>query len=304
MTRFMILSDIHASEEDPSSPSAPSYVSSYNARASGHLDPIDELEKLIERDELVPDYILCAGDMTNRSNVNSFNYIWKKLHNLSNKTNAPLICTVGNHDIDSRYQANKNDPRGYAMSLQPRLPIEQRIPYLEYWALHFTLLTYDTCNILVLNTAAYHGFSEDAEIEVEHGRISDITIENIKVTLSTVEKRPTNILLCHHHPIRAERGDQNLIGLTRGGEKLVEILNDAPHPWIVIHGHKHIPDLYYGHGGAANTPVIMGSASFSAQVNTDAQNKNPNQVHLLETDPEGARRDGLAYAGTVISWSW
>lgn len=282
MPTFLILSDIHACDDDPASPQAPSYVSSFNSAAKARTDPLTDLERLIRDENLAPDYILCAGDITNRSNPGSFTYAWNRLNQLATECNSKLIATVGNHDLDSRYQANKFDPRGYAMSLEPPLPVQERIHYLEYWAQNFTILQHDDCNIIVLNTAAYHGGGADSKTEIEHGRISDATLVRLKDAIAQIEQRSSNVLLCHHHPIKGDQGDQSSIGITPGGEKLIELLDQASSPWIVVHGHKHVPDLFYGHGGGANAPVVLGCASFSAQVNIDAQNKNPNQVHFLK----------------------
>lgn len=304
MPRFLIISDIHACDDDPSSSQAPSYVSSFNHGATTRIDPLADLQHLIRDEDLSPDYILCAGDITNRSNPNSFTYVWSKLHALADLANCRLVSTVGNHDLDSRYQANKFDPKGFAMSLEPQLPVHDRTQFLEFWAQNFTLITYPDCNILVLNTAAYHGAGADVNNEIEHGRISDLTLATLKRTVESADRRATNILLCHHHPIKGEQSDADLLGLTRGGDKLIDLLNRATSSWVVVHGHKHVPDLFYGHGGGSNAPVVLGSASFSAQVNRDAQNKNPNQVHLLTTAPDQAKSHGLTYAGIVKSWTW
>ena len=303
MKKFLLLSDIHACDVDPSSSSAPSFVSSFTAAASGKRDPITELEHLVRESNLQPDAILCAGDITNRSHPGSLAYAWERLHKLASMCGAKLIATIGNHDLDSRYQANGFDPRGYAMSLRPSIPVEDRSNFLEYWAENFTLVADDNCKILTLNTAAYHGGGNDVSFELEHGRVSELTIAGIKAALDRSPRAPTNILLCHHHPIKADQGDHELVGLTRGGDKLVQALDAAKEPWILVHGHKHVPDLFYGHGGG-NAPVILGCASFSAQVNADAQNKNPNQVHLLTSDPDAAAAAGLSSAGTVRSWTW
>lgn len=303
MRSFLLLSDLHACDVDPASSSAPSYVSCVNAAGSGKLDPLAELDKLIRDENLAPDCVLCPGDITNRSNPSSLNYAWGKLNKLATTCNARLIATVGNHDLNSRYKLNKFDPRGYLMKLEPRIPVGERERFLEYWAENFTLISSDKCNILVLNTAAYHGGGQNVAAEIEHGRISEITLAAIKATLQSATKADVNIVLCHHHPIKADQGDEDLVGLTRGGEKLVEVLGEEDSAWIVIHGHKHVPDLFYGHGGS-NAPVIFACASFSAQVNADAQNKNPNQVHLLVCDPDAARRAQLTSAGYVRSWTW
>lgn len=303
MNQFLLISDIQACDVDPSSSGAPSYVSSFSAAASGKLDPITGLDRLIDEEHLKPDCILCPGDIANRSNPSALNYTWQRLNALAASRQLRLIATVGNHDVDSRYQGNNHDPRGYLMSLKPLIPAAARDHYLEYWAENYTMISSASCNILVLNTSAYHGSGKDAAAEIEHGRISEITLASIRTTLNNTVSAPVNIALCHHHPISGDQADHELIGQTRGGEKLVQALNDDDSSWIIIHGHKHVPDLYYGQGGG-NAPVILACASFSAQVNSDAQNKNPNQVHLLVCDPAAAQAAETTSAGYVKSWTW
>lgn len=303
MKRLLLISDLHASDEDPSSSTAPSYVSSFSASASARLDPISELERIIKEEALSPDYILCPGDITNRSNPGAFSYAWERLNKLARSSGAKLIATVGNHDLDSRYKENKFDPRGYVMSIKPQIPVVERERFLEFWAENFTLISEDDCNIIVVNTAAYHGGGKEVAAEIEHGRISELTLLAIAEAVNKAPKAGTNILMCHHHPIKGDQGDTELIGQTRGGEKLIEILDRARSSWILIHGHKHVPDVFYGHGGA-NAPIIVGCASFSAQINADSQNKNPNQFHLLVTDPSDAKTLGLTTAGSLLSWTW
>ncbi len=303
MTKFLLLSDIHATDEDPRSSQAPSYVSSFNAGVSGGKRPLYDLRRLLVDESISPDFVLCAGDMTNRSNPSSLSYVWNELNSLSADLGAKLLTTVGNHDIDSRYHANKFDPRGYAMALEPQIPSSQRTNYLEYWAQHFTVIEDIDCRLLVLNTAAFHGGGKNVQDELEHGRISSYTLELIRRSLNGLHEAKLSVLLCHHHPIKPEPSDSELEGQTRGGAELLELLSDTGDPWIIVHGHKHRPELYYGYGGG-NAPVILGCASFSAQVNSDSQNKNPNQVHLLEIDPAAAERHGFASAGNVLSWTW
>jgi predicted MPP superfamily phosphohydrolase len=303
MRSFLLISDIHATSADPGSWNSPSYVSSYSSSSSGRKDPISDLYRIVKEEDAYFDYVLCAGDIADRSNPNSMTYVWERLNKLASDFEKPLIATVGNHDLDSRYKENKWDPRGYVMSLEPRIPYNNRQKYLEYWAENFSIITDDHVNIVSLNTAAYHGGGENASAELEHGRVSDATLSKLASSLSNIDNRPINILLCHHHLIKGDQGDVQLAGQTRGGEKLVQALEATGKPWVIIHGHKHVPDLFYGHGGA-NSPIVLGCASFSAQVNTDAQNKSPNQVHLLRCDPDAADSLGLDLAGEVLSWTW
>jgi len=303
LKRFLLISDIHAADVDPSSSKAPSYVSTHKPAGGSAIDPLDDLESLIKSERLAPDAILCPGDITDKSKPAPFSYAWGRLHQLSSQCGAKLFATVGNHDVDSRFKSNSFDPRGFAMSLLPTIPSPQRLEYLEYWAENFTVISTNGCNILIINTAAYHGTGIDAAREIEHGRISDATLTAVESALIKLPEATVNIALCHHHVIKPADNDGELEGQTRGAEKLVDILNKAAEPWIIIHGHKHVPDLFYGHGGS-NAPVILGCASFSAQVNEDARNKNPNQVHLLVCDPDGAKSAGLASGGYILSWTW
>lgn len=303
MKRFLLISDLHASDEDPSSSSAPSYVSSFSPTGSTRLDPILELQKLITQEGLKPDYILCPGDITNRSNTSAFNFAWNKLNSLALECSAQLIATVGNHDLDSRYKGNNFDPKGFVMSLKPQIPVADRIKFLEFWAENFTIINDNDCNIIVLNTSAYHGAGAKVAQEIEHGRISEMTLKLLEEALKQIPEAGTNILLCHHHPLRGDQNDIEFEGLTRGGEKLIELLDHSRSSWVVIHGHKHVPDMFYGQGNS-NAPVIISCASFSAQVNADSQNKNPNQFHYLITDPDEAQSEDLNLAGTLYSWTW
>lgn len=303
MKRFLLISDIHACEVDPGSPKAPSYVSSFRSSAASRIDPIAELERLIEDEKLLPDCILCPGDITNKSMPDPFGYAWKRLQGLANKCNSRLIATVGNHDVDSRYKSNAYDPRGYAMSLDPSIPTSERINFLEYWAENFTTISVDGCNIVTVNTAAFHGNGRNAANEIQHGRVSDLTLARLKNSLASLPNASVNILLCHHHLVKPEQTDEEFEGLTRGGAQLLHLLSESDNAWIVVHGHTHVPDLFHAYGGS-NAPVILGCASFSAQINEDAQNKNPNQVHLLICDPDGAKAAGLASCGKVMSWTW
>lgn len=303
MKRFLLISDIHACDVDPGTSRAPSYVSSFRSSSFTRIDPIAELENLIHEEELRPDCILCPGDITNKSQPDPFGYAWKRLQELASKCGATLIATVGNHDVDSRYKSNAFDPKGFAMSLNPSIPTPERIHFLEYWAENFTSVSVESCNIVVVNTAAFHGSGKNAASEIQHGRISDATLVQLRKKVASLPGAPVNILLCHHHLVKPERTDEEFEGLTRGGARLVQLLSESENAWIVVHGHTHVPDLFHAYGGS-NAPVIVGCASFSAQINEDAQNKNPNQVHLLICDPDGAKVDGLASCGQVMSWTW
>ena len=303
MKRFLLLSDLHTTDVNPSSSTAPSYLSTYSAVASGQIDPLTDLETMLVRQEFVIDYILCPGDIANKSTPGPLRSTWERLNRLAEKMGSKLVATIGNHDVDSRYKENNFDPRGYIMALQPSIPSPQRQNYLEYWAEHFTTIADDECNLIILNTAAYHGGGAESQAELEHGQISPLTISLLRTSIERMPQKPINMVLCHHQLIRPDKGDAELLGHTRGGDQLIDLLNEHAGTWIIVHGHKHIPELYYAYGGS-NAPLIVGCASFSAQVNTNAQNNSPNQFHYLICDPDAAARASLPIAGCLRSWTW
>jgi hypothetical protein len=231
--------------------------------------------------------------------------VWNKLGEVASELDARLlVATPGNHDLDSRYLYTEYDARGQAMLLMPTLPVRSRATYLEFWAEHFAFVELADSRILLLNSSAYHGGGKNPEEERENGRVSAPTLRRIESELARLPIKPVNVLICHHHPDDPEEILENDRSVMEGGKKLLHLLNDSNvGPWLVIHGHKHRPRLFYS-GGSGDTPLVLGSASFSAQINRDATNKCPNQFHIVEFNAQGATQIGVGLAGIIRSWNW
>jgi len=304
---FLVISDIHACTSDPTSADAPSYVSTQPAEMFAAVDPLDSMLETVKASGLKVSCIICPGDMTDKGEPSGIQYVWKKLLDIATKLNASLVvATPGNHDLDSRFQYNDFDARGQAMLIQPTLPIDNRQLYLEFWAEHFTIFdAEEDVRFFLLNSSAYHGGGKRPEEEREHGRVSRSTLIRLKRLLESGQypKKVLNVMVCHHHPdAPSEIGAPDM--LMEGGKALLELLNQSDvGPWMVFHGHRHRPRLFYA-AGSGDGPIVLGAASFSAQINKDAQNKCPNQFHIVQFDLIGAKEIGVGIAGSVRSWNW
>ena len=301
---ILVLSDIHACAGDATSSAAESYVSTSGLKHVGTLDPFDDLERILAEYKGKICAVISPGDLTNKAHEQGVRYVWDRLNKIRTLLNAPVvIATPGNHDLDSRFSQNDFDARGSAMLVNPPMPNGLRQNYLEFWAEHFTVFDQIGARFVALNSAAYHGSGKNPQAEMEHGRISVPTLEMLKARLTGLPPS-VNFLICHHHPIAHDEIADADYSAIDGGGRLLKLLGDCNiGPWIIVHGHKHRPRLFYS-PGRASSPVILGAASFSAQINRDAQNKSPNQFHIIELNHSGAKAIGSDLAGRVKSWNW
>ena len=184
--KIAVLSDLHAfqksrSSKDSSREPLVSYLPAHPEPSDPK--PFEDLNNLISRDSLVADLVVCPGDICDRGDIGGFGYAWDQLHLLKQKLRAGhLIATCGNHDLDSRYASTGSvddpDPKGNLLQASPPFPFGDTAETNQYWARNFALLRpAEDVRLLVLNTSAYHGGKES---ELEHGRISNRTIEAIR----------------------------------------------------------------------------------------------------------------------------
>jgi predicted phosphodiesterase len=293
--RLAFLSDLHAYHPEAGRPTV-SYLPT--TQTPNDPDPFGSLEELISREKLKVDLVICAGDICDKADFRGFQYAWTRLNNLSRTMSAKqLIATCGNHDLNSRHvdSAEDPDPKGALQTALPQFPFDSDELTNHFWARNFAFLTpLPGIRFIVLNTSAYHGGSVGEE---RHGRVSKRTIDAIERKLSLAEQVDLNILLCHHHvrPLKGLWGrapDQEF--MQKGGELLGMLTNTTASPWLVLHGHRHTPNLEHSQDPAC---VVVGASSFSAQIPGTL-----NQFHVLEILVDHSRPQPLT--GTIETWSW
>lgn len=310
---FLVLSDIHTWDGDPSGSDAPSYVSTQASGAAGWVDPISDMVKVVKHSGIPIQFLICPGDMTDKALPSGLTYIAHRLREIRGELAIPhAVIMPGNHDFDSRFGHNSYDPKGYFMQTFPDAPLGQREKHLEFFAEHFAVAEFLGIRVVALDSCAFHGGGRSADKdkkpippEYEHGRVSPLTIVELDRRLSGgTTEYILNVLICHHHPVNNNAITETDSSEMAGGAALIEMLERHSGRWLVIHGHKHRPRLCYAASASGVSPVILGAGSFSAQIGADAQNRAPNQFHVVTVDP--SLTDGLqaGIAGSVRSYSW
>jgi predicted phosphodiesterase len=292
-----LLSDIHANIEKDNSDSSSLIIGSERNKTT---HPFEALEHLMKEESLQLEMLLCAGDLGTGSIPETIEYTWKELHHLKSHFNiSNLIATPGNHDHDSRSKFNQYDPKGYLQTLKPRFPCDFGDENSHFWAWNFDIFSTENANILVLNSSAHHGVQN----EYIHGRVSETTINKAEEKLKTIEPKPINILLCHHHLYKQEEIDIEDYDAMHGAEKLMQKLISEKHDnWMVIHGHKHFPKIGYSSSVDGDSIPILSAGSFAGDIKGRLGSRVSNQFYVLEFDLDKFEDHGLV--GVVTAWDW
>jgi hypothetical protein len=302
--KLALLSDLHAFTPDKDKGiSGPSRLEVGANAAYPNQHPFTGLEDLIKSESLKADLLLCGGDLCDKADPAGASYVWQKLNELKTKFGAQhLIATAGNHDVDSRYQYNHFDAKGMLQTLRPHFPGIDTGFCNEFWAQNFAIYEAPEYRLVILNSAAFHGGGKDVKTEWEHGRISPYTTEAIVSTLNGKPRKGLNLLLCHHHPLRNNSLTFADYTEMEGGDALLDAL-PALHvgPWMIIHGHRHAPNLTYATGGASSA-IVFSLGSFSAYLNPKYYPRDKNQFYLL--DVEVPSDPGIDLKGQVTAWDW
>jgi predicted phosphodiesterase len=314
--KLLVVSDLHAFTSDSrraadgKKPFPPSFID-FSAATRGKVnDPLVGLQALFQEGKLKGiDCIIVAGDIGDKADPVAIRSAWTEMHSIAQISSVKVFATCGNHDLDTRHKTNRFDPRGFLRTLQPSFPVSDLAPdsrnHLEYWANNFTLLEEGDCRILNINSCAFHGYGDGHEKELEHGRISDITLELIEDALrKSNANNPSkhNICLVHHHVKPVSSDDFEDTSTIKGAEKLTDLLSKADFgEWLVIHGHRHRPNLFCAGGNTA--PFILSCGSFAATRNGDEHNLTPNQFYVVQLDPIEVGRPARA-SGVIQTWNW
>jgi predicted phosphodiesterase len=297
-----VVSDLHAYVDGD--PPGPSSLSISLAEDEPTRHPITGLRRLLEDLQAKADILVSCGDMGDKAHPAAIQYAWKALQSIGQTLSVRLIAAAsGNHDLDSRHNHNEFDAKGHLQALVPPFPLPEEERNDRYWARHFVIA--EDCGVsrvVILNSCAYHGTGAE---EYEHGRIARSTIDRLRHSLKCIEPPPVNIFVCHHHPERhgepplSDRDDYEAM---TNGPGLIELLGSGDvGEWLVIHGHRHRPRLFYAQG-ATCPPVVLSAGSLCGHIDSVLQGYARNQFYLVEIDVTDSRKWGLS--GTFRAWDW
>src|SRR5450759_3743692 len=88
----------------------------------------------------------------------------------------------------------------------------------------------------------------------------------------------------------------------RDCDRLIDLLGDGNlGQWLIVHGHKHFPNIAYS-AGAAQSPVVFSCGSFSARLSPELQTRARNQFYIIEIPLKKVKVLGLV--GKILAWDW
>ncbi len=300
--KIAVVSDLHVYSMLKQNEQKPSYLG-VESKQDNHLHPINGLKQFVKSNDLSADYLLCAGDLCNKADSAALRFGWEQLQSLKINLGAKeLLATAGNHDIDSRLIESKFDAKEQVQALRPFHPIDDEKRFDKYWSRHYVIKEFEDIRFLLLNSAAYHGYTT----EYKHGRVSEQTLVNIEEELKSLPRKNLNILLVHHHPTK--HGDITLKDYTsmKGGDSLLKVLTEGNFgEWLIIHGHRHVPSVCYSASSNSDSAVVFAAGSFSAVLYDEIQSIARNQFYIIELNlAPPSDSPNLFLTGRFNAWDW
>lgn len=309
--KIAVISDPHAFD-GASGDSSPSWIAMKDDQSNPIGNPFAGIKKLILDEQLKAEILICGGDLGDKSVPQAQQYAWKEINEIGGLLNAQeVLGAAGNHDVDSRFAHTDHDAKGQLLSLLPPFPIKNSHNWMEYWAKNYTVFSICGIRFVLLNSSAFHGYQrprsspgqDDFPPEYLNGRVSNRTLDAFKSQVIEDGERPVNVLLCHHHPAK-----NDVVGLVdyshmTNGDRLLNILDDMNvGPWLVVHGHKHIPRIFYAPGGSSS-PTIFSAGSFAAKQYPEIQSIARCEFYILEMVVPSTMSSGTV-KGKLCVWQW
>jgi hypothetical protein len=293
--RMIVISDIHAT-----SSGAPLTNVAESTEADPNQNALVAACELLPRVAAGADAIICPGDMVDRGNTRPMRWVWGKLQELARALDAPLVATVGNHDV-ALTAMGAEKPTSPLRDLDPRFPHPEQTCLDAYWANDFGIVASEDWRILTVNSCSHLGFYDTSELE--HGRISRVCMRELPRRLEEIgADRAINVCVVHHHPQEWTEDSDGPTSHMTEGDRLIELLEARPERWMMIHGHMHHPRLdYIGYGSGGTVRLASGSIGVNLLSESGVQVRN--QMHVVDFDL-GARDLGLMVAGEVRSYDW
>lgn len=238
-------------------------------------NPLESLLELITTKKINADYLLVAGDITNKIDQQGFTSGWAGSKKIQEKLGAKdIIVTIGNHDVDINKKVCPEDPFFIARTLSNDFPTTVEKHWNEFYARGFYIFTNKDAIFLNLNSCFFH----NNEKEAKRGKITEWQLEKLEKELTRYSKKTFKIALTHHHPHAHEYLKLGTDDIMYNGGNLLNLLNNYGFD-ILIHGHKHDPQISYSQG-STNSLAVLASGSFSAISNRMLSNTK-NTFHLI-----------------------
>jgi len=312
----MVVSDLHANQDRLPSKPNDTYILTEPPEARPLRNPLTDLKDWVADLGEKFDYLIVPGDIANQADGVGLAYAWDRLAELASLMGAELVGVPGNHDVITHTASS--DPRSHLKALNPSFPTADAAINIDFWANGWAVLDSDPEVRIVLldstvgfppfpagvskKSAAYKAYLR----ELDRGSFSEkIEDELEKILVSAPEK--LNILVLHHHPVEHQNVShmRDLYGAMHRGGDLVDLLSRHPSigRWIIIHGHKHIPQLVNAVSVSSSGPLVLCAASLGHRLWHPINTVVRNQFHILDASNDPVPAVG-SVRGEVHSFFW
>lgn len=289
MTKILIISDLHVYNDVPDGVSkwtqpSRAKVGGTSTEEGAHEFLLKYIEKNLSSFDV--DAIICLGDVCDRSDPKGFQEgynVVKRIRELVRKDSksVPLAFAIGNHDLDSRKTRTDYDPKEHILLKYRNFPFDKRDVANEFWARGYAFdLLLPNVRILNVNSSAYH-YGEDQELN--HGRISNLTLDDIKSHLASNKFDGINICITHHHLTKQYHAGQDDNESMVRGELLLKLLDEDDCEWLILHGHQHVTHVQYS-GQSSRAPFVFSVGSAFAKPWPPTESISANQVYVMEIE--------------------
>ena len=308
--RIALISDVHAGPLARTTDLDP--TSEPKIRDVGYLA---SFSKMLRDRKIEADYLVLAGDLTSAAAVSEFNAAYASIDNIRkwlNVTKRKTIVVPGNHDVnwdvlkigtnadkDTWKRARYVPMTGDATRKLPRITAGAKgslvdPPYFCHWS--------DGRTIIFGYNSAWH---DGPDGKPHHGMFDTDhkpAIESELAKLGAPDDR-LRMFVVHHHPLQYSDPVPHKpdFSAMTNANALLALLNRHRFD-VMIHGHKHVPNMNFLTMNQVWPLVVVGAGSFSAELPNDWGGLVSNQFHLL-TVVDRATGTG-SVRGTVKSWAY
>ena len=292
--KIIVISDLHIGDGAVS-----------NEFSVGHSDNavknrfLTELKELATKEDIKADYIVVAGDITNRATEEEFQLASLRLKEISvivGVDSSKVFFVPGNHDGNWT-----EEEKSIKANEELELTISRKYQYIRdneffkdslgraatgcyYAEPYFAFWENDDLNVIGINSSVFDHYNK----KPHHGGIrkEDLNVLDKKLEeLNIAKSERINILIIHHHPIQQpdlpfDIADHSIL---QNAGVLMDLASKHQINFI-IHGHKHIPRLAQYSDGYQHPINILCAGSFSARLDDRWFQGVPNTIHQIEID--------------------
>lgn len=292
--KVLVISDLHCHSVDRKSAQSFLQVGAAMTPAAHH--PFSALHLLLDSGELTFDAILCPGDLADQADRPGLRHSWDLLSLLAAKAGgAPLISTIGNHDVDS-HRLHGGDAFDVARRLAPDFPVPGQPAKDQYFASGFcTVEISRELEVVCINSV----FNHTDEDSAKRGTFLPDRVAELRARLGAPQPGRNRIALLHHHPVLHSSPILKDSDVLETGDQLLEVLSELQ-CGLALHGHKHHPRLKLVTTPAGTLPVLA-AGSFSADLH-QLGSRTRNVFHLLDIAP--TRSPLFRFSASIRTWEW